>query len=133
MAIAVASLSRGPRPRWAATALRAAGVASVCAVAGWIHLAHRPATLCPLRALTGLPCPFCGATTAAAAAGRLDLTGALRASPLAAVLAGAVVLRPSALAAWWYSQPARRRRLALGATLLVAELWQLARFGFLHW
>jgi hypothetical protein len=38
---------------------------------------------CPFRALTGVPCPFCGMTHAVLALGRGDLRGALAANPAA--------------------------------------------------
>ncbi|MFD0538690.1 DUF2752 domain-containing protein [Actinomadura luteofluorescens] len=31
--------------------------------ASWIHRVNDPGVLCPLRALTGIPCPLCGGTT----------------------------------------------------------------------
>src|SRR5689334_24767043 len=113
--------------RWAAAA-------AVAAVVGAVHLRWRPATLCPLRALTGIPCPVCGGTTAVAAAGRLDPLGAVRANP--AVVAGAGLLLtapllPAGTAAWWAARPAWWRRSAVAAILLAAELWQLGRFGLL--
>jgi hypothetical protein len=104
------------------------GVAAVALAA--LHLAHRPPTLCLLRAVTGVPCPFCGGTTAAVALGGGHVPAALAASPLAGVvalawLADPVVARP----AWWAD--ARRRRAAVLAALLASELWQLHRFGLL--
>jgi hypothetical protein len=95
---------------------------------GALHLRHRPATVCPFRALTGLPCPFCGGTTAACRLGHADIRGAIAASPLAVVLIVAwplvgVVSPPR----WWHR---RRLRVAVIVTVLLgAELWQLARFG----
>ncbi|MFL6136755.1 MAG: DUF2752 domain-containing protein, partial [Frankiaceae bacterium] len=64
--------SPAPPPALARSAARIAAVAAVAAAAGAVHLRWRPATVCPLRALTGVPCPLCGGTTALAAAGRLD-------------------------------------------------------------
>jgi len=51
-------------------------------VVGAVTLAHltipgRPATLCPLRAFTGIPCPICGGTTAAVHIGHADFADAL--------------------------------------------------------
>jgi Na+-translocating ferredoxin:NAD+ oxidoreductase RnfA subunit len=37
--------------------------------------------LCPLRAVTGVPCPFCGMTTSVTAAAHLDVAGAFAANP----------------------------------------------------
>jgi hypothetical protein len=115
----------------------AAGAAGVLLVS---HLAipDRPATLCPLRAVTGIPCPVCGATTAAVRLGHGDLVGALAANPFAIVGAIVVVLAPliarSVPRATTRSPSAARgagRRIAVLwlAVALAAELWQLVRFN----
>jgi Protein of unknown function (DUF2752) len=111
-------------------AARYLGLAVGAAVLGAVHLHHRPATICPFRALTGLPCPFCGGTTAAVHLGHADVRGALAASPLAVAMLIALplvgVVRPPS---WWHR---RRWRVAAIVTVLVAaELWQLVRFGVL--
>jgi hypothetical protein len=52
---------------------------------------------CPLRTLTGVPCPLCGMTTSVEAMIRLDLVGALSANPAgvpAVILAIALLVRP---------------------------------------
>ncbi len=80
---------------------------------------------CPLRTLTGTPCPLCGMTTSVTAATRLRLGEAVAANPaglVAVVLAVALlVMRPRgvvALPAW------------LVATALAAMwVFQLARFS----
>lgn len=95
-----------------------------------VHLRSRPATLCLVRSVTGVPCPLCGGTTAVADLGRGDVSAAAAASPLALGLVAAlpftgVVSTPS----WW-----RRPRIRIGVVvvaLFLAEMWQLARFGFL--
>ena len=82
---------------------------------------------CPLRALTGIPCPFCGMTTSVTAAVHLDVAAAVAANPagLVAVVAAIVLL------------VAHRRRAvsvpvwAMAVGLVVMELWELARFGLL--
>lgn len=96
-------------------------------VVAHLHVPGRPPTLCTLRALTGVPCPFCGGTTAAAAIGHGHLLAALRASPLA-VLGAPVV---AALPMWRGRLP---RGLAVGAltlALALSEMWQLARFSLI--
>jgi len=127
-----------------AGALRADGVGRRLAVLvaaalllSVLVLPWRPPTLCLLRGLTGIPCPFCGGTTALVQLGRGDLLAALRASPL--VVLGAPLwvawprLRPTlARRLWTRWSPARRRRtaLVLGAVALAgSELWQLQRFA----
>lgn len=114
-----------------ATALRPA-LARACAglalavLLATVHLPGRPSTVCLLRGFTGIPCPFCGGTTAAAAVGRLDVLAALRASPAAVAGAAAFVLAPL------IPQLSRLRgRWLIASFLGFAELWQLARFGLL--
>jgi hypothetical protein len=90
------------------------------------RLPHDPGLPCPLRTITGIPCPLCGMTTSVKAGMRLDLRAALGANPFGlAVIAAAVLIliRP----AW--------RRVAIPASLLISaaiasELFQLHRF---HW
>jgi hypothetical protein len=109
---------------------RYAVLAAGAFVLGAVHLRHRPATICPFRALTGLPCPFCGGTTAASRLGHADLRGALGASPLAvAMLVSWPFVGAISLPGWW--QRRRLRIAAIVAVLIAAEFWQLVRFGVL--
>jgi hypothetical protein len=90
------------------------------------HLPGHAGLPCPLRTLTGVPCPFCGMTTSVEAGVHLDWRGAFSANPLglvAIVVAVLLIVRP----AW--------RRIALPVSLVVAaaaasELWELHRFKF---
>ncbi|HEY0536681.1 MAG TPA: DUF2752 domain-containing protein [Actinoplanes sp.] len=94
---------------------------------------------CPLRALTGVPCPFCGLTTAAIALVRGRAGAAFGANPLIfglAVLAVAVgplvVLRAFGVMSVprpWPSQ--RRHRWGRLAVLVAVASWlfQLHRLG----
>lgn len=95
-------------------------------------LPWRPATLCLLRAVTGVPCPFCGGTTAMVELGGGDVPAALRASPLVVLGAPLWVLWPRlqpVVAAWSRSPGRRRAGLATGAAALAAsEAWQLHRY-----
>jgi hypothetical protein len=122
--------SATPRVRPVSTvALRFAALAVTAVVLAAVHV-RRPATFCLLRATTGVPCPFCGGTTAAVRLGRGDLRGALAASPLAVLMLGVwpflgVVGPPQ----WWQRRAARWSLLA--ATLVGAEVWQLLRFGLI--
>jgi hypothetical protein len=97
--------------------------------------------VCPLRAVTGVPCPFCGGTTAATALADGHLADAVAANPfvpaLAVVLAGVLVL-VVARALGWAAPPRswprdRQRTGALVAGALVAASWvfQLVRYDWL--
>jgi hypothetical protein len=96
----------------------------------------RPPTLCILREFTGIPCPFCGFTTAGVHLGQADLAGAFLASPLAVVTGMCFVVLPvartSRITAWWGDLPSRSRQIASTTVILtvltVSEIWQLARF-----
>lgn len=115
---------------WPRVVGRAAVAAAVVVLLAAAHLRHRPATVCPLRALTGVPCPFCGGTTAAVDLGRGRWADAVCASPLAVALVAAWplvgVLRPPQ----WWGRPVPRR-LVVAAVLLGAQAWQMHRFGLL--
>jgi hypothetical protein len=81
---------------------------------------------CPLRAVTGVPCPLCGMTTSVEATLRFDLGDALAATPagcLAVVVAIALlVLRPSVI---------RLPASALYVALAAMWVFQLHRFSIL--
>ena len=109
-----------------ATDLRIAGVVTVAAGAVLPLLPLHGGVTCPLRTLTGVPCPLCGMTTSVEATLRLDLHAAVAANPggIAAVLAAIalVVLRP------------RRLRIPSAAPIVVLALlwiWELVRFSIL--
>jgi hypothetical protein len=95
---------------------------------------------CPLRALTGIPCPLCGMTTAATGLAAGDLPAAVAANPFVLVLAGftlVMVVLMAARTVGWLPPPAqwpatRRRQSYLVAALLAAASWafQLHRFGW---
>jgi hypothetical protein len=118
----------------------AGGIAAV-ALAN-LSIPGRPSTLCPFRAITGIPCPFCGGTTAAVRIGHLDLVGALRANPV--VVLGAIVVMaipvfasaPPAVAIRAARPRFSRRRIPIAWVMITvaiafSEVWQLFRFGIL--
>lgn len=82
---------------------------------------------CPLRLLTGVPCPICGMTTSVEAAVHAHPLAALEANPagpVAVLLAVLLLVRP----------PARPLTVPLVAVLaLLAALWafELHRFSFI--
>jgi len=107
------------------------------ALAGLLAVRRAPdlvlaAASCPLRDLTGLPCPTCGGTHGAVALAAGRLGGAFAANPLVPLGAAAVALWAvwALLAA---AVPALRVRLRLGpretraarllAALLIVLLW----------
>lgn len=121
----------GDRRQVAGVVATALGLAVACALLAAVHLPNRPATLCLVRATTGLPCPLCGGTTAAVALGSLDPVGALRANPFAVVVGFLVVAGPLGVARGWARLPYRARTAVISTVLIGSELWQLHRVGLL--
>src|SRR6266566_6605657 len=122
-------------------AMFAAGAAMLGAVypAVTAHTAW-PGLPCPLRTLTGVPCPICGMSTATVAVSHSEWGSAAAANPLV-YLAAALVLgtipvllaRAAGLAPGPRPWPeARRRRVRWAMAVLVGLSWlfQLHRFGF---
>lgn len=117
--------------RWLALPFGLAAGAGFLAARLWPDLALRAAH-CPLRSMTGLPCPTCGGTHAVTALARGDLGTAWTANP-------AVPLGLALLGVWmiWAVAatllPAWRREIVLGprekkaarwgAAFLMAALW----------
>lgn len=112
-------------------ALRAGGMATAAVVVSAAHRIHDPGTLCPLRALTGVPCPLCGGTTVFIELGAAHPVKALAASPF--VLLGAIGLATAPLGSGrrWWAIDSRTRAWIIGVTLGLSWVWQLTRFGFL--
>src|SRR5579863_451029 len=73
--------------RWLGGAMLALGLALP-------HVPGDPGLPCPLRTLTGVPCPFCGLTTSVKATLHADWHGAVAANPfgILAVVVAAVLL-----------------------------------------
>jgi hypothetical protein len=113
-------------------ALRVGGMAIGAVLAALVHRVHDPGILCPVRALTGVPCPLCGGTTVFMELGAAHPAKALAANPV--VLAGAVGLATAPLGSgrrWWAVEP-RTRAWIMGVVVALSWVWQLARFGFLR-
>ncbi len=124
---AAAFLRVGP---WAVLG-RAALVVAVALPAAWVHQHDDPGALCPLRRLTGVPCPVCGSTTVLMELGAGHLGAALLANPVTAGAMALLVLAPLGLGRWWWRADGRLRVGALAVAVVVAWLWELRRFGFL--
>ena len=106
--------------------LRTAGGLMLVAAAALPALPGHPGLVCPLRTLTGVPCPFCGMTTSVEATVHLRLADALAATP-AGIIAVALavfllVKRPKTLRVPW---------AVVFAAMALMWAFQLFRFGFL--
>ncbi|WP_240487083.1 DUF2752 domain-containing protein [Actinomadura flavalba] len=112
--------------------LRGAVMAGAAVVVAWVHGVSDPGVLCPLRAVTGIPCPLCGGTTVFVEMGSGRPVRALLANPV--VLVGAVLfaLAPLGWGNRWWALPPKARGWVLGTVLVGSELWQLARFGLMR-
>jgi hypothetical protein len=82
-----------------------------------------PGITCPLRALTGIPCPFCGTTAAVGEAAHLNLAESLRTNPgpLIAVVVAIVLFA---------LRPAKLRVPLLALIALPATMWVVQLFRF---
>ena len=86
---------------------------------------------CPLRSLTGVPCPFCGITTATVAMTHGQWETAVKTSPLACMVAILAVGTAPILVARAFGfvplpKPASdltRRRISTGAIVIVTLSW----------
>jgi Protein of unknown function (DUF2752) len=137
------SLRRGAwRPRSVPEQLALVGLACVPAAYLWpaVHAATGAELLCPLRTLTGIPCPLCGMTRAATSLAAGDLGASLASNPFLLVLALATAVMTALMAgrALGLAAPARplpgraRRWVAVAVGLLAAASWlvQLDRYGW---
>ncbi|HEX2313470.1 MAG TPA: DUF2752 domain-containing protein [Thermomonospora sp.] len=113
-------------------ALRVGAMAVAAVAVAWFHRMNDPGVLCPLRGLTGIPCPLCGGTTVFVELGSGHPVRAAAANPVVLVAAAGLAVAPlGAGGRWWALRPGTRARL-LGVALVASELWQLARFDLLR-
>ena len=94
------------------------------AAAAIYPIVPHPELICPLRAVTGIPCPLCGMTTSVTATMRGDIHAALAANPagvLAVVVAGVLLV----------SRRARSIRVPAPIWgILLAGMWLFELFRF---
>jgi len=96
-----------------------------------LRLDHLPFAICAFKAITGLPCPTCGSTRAAARLAHLDLIGGFAMNPLfvaSAALLGVwglmdLVLLPRGRALALEVAPAPARFLRAAAVAAVVANW----------
>lgn len=124
--------------RFAAQAAALGGLLSFGALLAYGSL--RIPFICPLRMMTGVPCPLCGMTTGTNAFLRGDLRSAAAANPLSLLFVPSVVLViGDRLVRLWRGAaeiaigPRARRVLVLVAAALAAGSWafQMLRFGLI--
>jgi hypothetical protein len=101
--------------------LRIGATAMLGAALVWPALPVHPPYACPLRTLTGIPCPLCGMTRAVVAAVHGHLTTSLRFNP-AGVL---VVMLAVAIALGWRAERVHVPKWVLPAALGVLWIYNL--------
>lgn len=98
--------------------LRVASAGMLAIAAVWPLLPVHPSAACPLRAATGIPCPFCGMTRAVVAAVHGHVGASLVFNP-----GGIVVLALAAVALFRPSLLARLRISTWSLLAIVGALW----------
>ena len=119
-------------PLWArtitfdVTVLRRLGLALLAIGTLLAYAPIHPGLLCPLRASTGVPCPFCGMTTSVKASLRMDFATAFAANP-----AGILVVASAVVLAFWRPRSIKVPLIAVAAAGAAMWLFQLFRFQVL--
>jgi hypothetical protein len=119
------------------------GLAATAAAFGYPRIGGRTGLRlpCPLRALTGVPCPVCGMTTAATRLAAGDLGAALAANPFVLVLAGLTAFMTALIAARslgvmpppaaWTTGRQRTARRVVGGIFAASWAFQLHRLEWI--
>jgi hypothetical protein len=106
---------------------RGAAMATLAAAATLPFLPGHAGLPCPLRTLTGVPCPLCGMTTSVEATVHGQLGSALRANPAGPFL----LLAALALLARRPTRPLRLPTVAVAALVLGLWIFELHRFSLI--
>ena len=124
-------LPTSSRVCWPGSNLRSLGFLLGLMVVARVAMHYQlPLPGCPMRELSGVPCPFCGSTRAFAALAGFDLLAALKLNPLvtlAALVAGV---------AWMVSAIIGKERVDRVRIRLLASAvskWLLALLLVLNW
>jgi hypothetical protein len=120
-------------------AMAGVGAAAVAPVYPWVARMVGTGLKCPLRTMTGVPCPMCGMTTATIALVRGDPAAAATANPLVFGLVAVTVVGGAFLAlralgilgepTMWSPTARRRCGQAVAVLASVSWLYQMRRFG----
>ena len=105
--------------------LRTAGGLMLAAAAVLPAIPGHPGLPCPLRTLTGVPCPLCGMTTSVEATVHLHFGDALAATPAGIVLVALTIV-------FLVRRPKSIRIPMTLVYVVIALMWafQLHRYGF---
>ena len=124
--------ARPPFPRRVRDVLlRGGGAAAAALAVAALHSAHDPGVICPLRRLTGIPCPVCGSTTVFIELGSGHPVAALLANPFTVVFGLGLLFAPLGVQQWWRGFPKRVRTSVLVSAAVLSWFWQLHRLGLL--
>jgi hypothetical protein len=108
---------------------------SLAVLGGVVLLPLLPAVgpLCPLRRVTGVPCPLCGSTTAMMALARGEVGAAFAANPMAPILVLLMALAWIVLLTGRRRLPVRTRTLGRSIAAVLPGLWlfQLHRYDLI--
>ncbi len=97
----------------------AAGMLGIAAI--WPFFPAHPPNVCPLRSLTGIPCPFCGMTRSVVAAVHGDFVTSLRYNP-AGILVVAIAI---AMLVGWRTERVRLPNWLLPVMFGLLWVWNL--------